>query len=427
MSEAYRRLHKNSRRKDNSKGMEKKKKKIMILGASVYQVPLIRAAKAMGLYTLVASIPGDYPGFALADKVYYINTRDKEGILKACREETVDGICTTGTDVAVSTIGYVCEKLGLSGLSEEAARRATDKAAMKEAFFSEGVSAARFYKARSLEDVTWAAGELGFPVVVKRVDSSGSRGISIVREPAGLKEAFRCALERSDKDYVLVEEMLSGTEIGVDGVVQNHRLVFFAPHEKFVYHSEKITIPAGHGFPYRGSEKVQQRLREEMELAVKALDLNNCSVNADVFVDGDQVWMIEMGGRTGATCIPELISMYYGFDFYKKILQNALGETLDFSPERPGVHCMAKLLMSPVDGKITGVNLKELEELRREGVEIALDYPVGHPVEAMQNGTTRIGHVVARAESVEELDETVARVYGCIEVNGISLEELWGK
>ena len=71
---------------------------------------------------------------------------------------------------------------------------------------------------------------------------------------------------------------------------------------------------------------------------------------------------------------------------------------------------MAKLLMSPVDGKITGVNLKELEELRREGVEIALDYPVGHPVEAMQNGTTRIGHVVARAESVEELDETVARV-----------------
>ena len=99
---------------------------------------------------------------------YYINTRDKEGILRTCREEAVDGICTTGTDVAVSTIGYVCEKLGLSGLSEEAARRATDKAAMKEAFFSEGVSAARFYKARSLEDVTWAAGELGFPVVGKK-------------------------------------------------------------------------------------------------------------------------------------------------------------------------------------------------------------------------------------------------------------------
>ena len=69
---------------------------------------------------------------------YYINTRDKEGILRTCREEAVDGICTTGTDVAVSTIGYVCEKLGLSGLSEEAARRATDKAAMKEGVFFRG-------------------------------------------------------------------------------------------------------------------------------------------------------------------------------------------------------------------------------------------------------------------------------------------------
>ena len=409
---------------DRSKRM---KKKIMILGASVYQVPLIRAAKAMGLVTLVASIPGDYPGFELADKVYYINTRDKEEILKVCQEEKIDGICTTGTDVAVSTIGYVCEKMGLSGISEEAARRATDKAAMKEAFFAEGVSAAKFYKARTFEDVEWAAKELGFPVVVKRVDSSGSRGISIVKEPSGLKEAYSCALERSGKDYVLVEEMLGGTEIGVDGVVQDHKLVFFAPHEKFVYHSQKITIPEGHGFPYRGSEKVQKRLQEEMELAVKALDLDNCSVNADVFVDGEQVWIIEMGGRTGATCIPELISMYYGFDFYKKILQNALGEKLDFSPERQGIHCMAKLLMSPVDGRITGIDYEEIENLRREGIEIALDYPVGHPVEIMQNGTTRIGHVVARAGSVEELDKIVARVYGCIEVNGVSLEELWGK
>ena len=109
--------------RDRSTGMEKRRKKIMILGASVYQVPLIRAAKEMGLDTLVASIPGDYPGFALADRVYYINTRDKEAILNVCQEEQIDGICTTGTDVAVSTIGYVCQRMGLPGLSEEAARR----------------------------------------------------------------------------------------------------------------------------------------------------------------------------------------------------------------------------------------------------------------------------------------------------------------
>ena len=80
-------------------------KKIMILGAGIYQVPLIETAKRMGLYTIVVSIPGNYPGFALADKVYYENTVDDEKILEIAREENIDGIVTTGTDVCVITIG----------------------------------------------------------------------------------------------------------------------------------------------------------------------------------------------------------------------------------------------------------------------------------------------------------------------------------
>ena len=136
-------------------------KKILILGASVYQVPLIKTAKRMGLYTIVASIPGDYPGFALADKVYHINTVDKEAILEMAVKEEIDGICTTGTDVAVATIGYVCEHRNLPGVSEEAAIRATDKAKMKEAFGKGNVSAARFQKVTSLEEVYQAADEIG--------------------------------------------------------------------------------------------------------------------------------------------------------------------------------------------------------------------------------------------------------------------------
>ena len=399
----------------------------MILGASIYQVPLIKTAKRLGLYTIVASIPGEYPGFAVADKVYEINTTDKEAICRVCEEEQVDGICTTGTDVAVATIGYVCERLHLAGLSEQAAMLATDKAKMKEAFRKGRVSASAFYRAESYEEACAAAEALGYPVVVKRVDSSGSRGITIVREPSQLREAYDNALDRSRKPYVLVEEMLGGTEIGVDGMVQNGELVFLAPHEKFVYHTDKITIPAGHGFPYRGSEKVLSEIERQMRLAVQALGLDNCSVNADVFVDGDKVSIIEIGGRTGATCIPELISMYYGFDFYEKILQNALGQPVQFEAEKQGVFCMAKLLMSPVNGVITQIQEKWLQRLREKGIVIALDFPVGHAVEAMENGTTRIGHVVAEADSVEALDNIVRKVYRCIFVDGTSLEELWRK
>ena len=155
-------------------------KKIMILGAGTYQVPLIQTARRMGLYTIVVSIPGDYQGFALADKIYELDTRDKERILEAARAEQIDGICTSGTDVAVSTIGYVCEKMGLSGIPQEAAAILTDKALMKEAILKGGVSASTGMRVYSLAEARGAAERIGYPVVVKRVDSSGSRGITVV-------------------------------------------------------------------------------------------------------------------------------------------------------------------------------------------------------------------------------------------------------
>lgn len=163
-------------------------KKIMILGAGIYQVPLIRTARRMGLYTIVVSIPGDYPGFALADKIYELNTRDKEAILAAAEKEQIDGICTSGTDVAVSTIGYVCEKMHLSGIPYEAAEILTDKAKMKDAFRQGGVSAADGMRVRSARRHKKPRIAL-YPVVVKRVDSSGSRGITVVVHSGQIEEA----------------------------------------------------------------------------------------------------------------------------------------------------------------------------------------------------------------------------------------------
>ena len=97
-------------------------KKLMVMGAGIYQVPLIKAAREMGIYTIAVSIPGNYPGFGYADEVLHINTVDSEAVLKAAQERQIDGICTAGTDVAVMTIGRVNDAMGLSGISYEAAK-----------------------------------------------------------------------------------------------------------------------------------------------------------------------------------------------------------------------------------------------------------------------------------------------------------------
>ena len=332
----------------------------MILGAGIYQVPLIRTARRMGLYTIVVSIPGDYPGFALADKIYELNTRDKEAILAAAEKEQIDGICTSGTDVAVSTIGYVCEKMHLSGIPYEAAEILTDKAKMKDAFRQGGVSAADGMRVRSAEEAQKAAEQLGYPVVVKRVDSSGSRGITVVEHSGQIEEAYENARNGSARDYVLVEKFLRGTEIGVDGFVQNHKLVFLAPHTKFVYRGAHTTVPVGHAFPY---------------------------------------------GCSGA-------------------LREEIGEETDFQ-QTESCPCMAKLLLSPVSGTITQIDRDQVECLRQEGLELVLDYPEGHEVSAMADGTDRIGHVIVKTDREAELDEQMKRVYRCIWVDGKNLETIW--
>ena len=401
-------------------------KKLMILGAGIYQVPLIKKAKEMGLQTLVVSVPGEYPGFQYADRVFLLDTRDCEGIYQAAREEQIDGICTSGTDVAVVTIGYVCEKMGLPGIPREAARIVTDKALMKEAFQKKQVRAARYHKVFSAKEAEEAAQEIGFPVIVKRVDSSGSRGILKVSKREDVESAFREAVSGSRVPYVLVEEVLGGREIGVDGFVQDGKLVFLAPHEKFVYQGEKITVPMGHGFPLQEDVKTLEEISRQMQLAVEAAGMDQCPVNADVFVRDQKAWIVEIGGRTGATCIPELIGIHYGFDFYEKMIRNALGEPVSFE-EREHTPCMAKLLVSPRGGKITDIDHEGIRKIREEGVEVQLDYPVGHSVSAMENGTDRIGHVIARTKREEELDEVIQRVEKCIEIDHRTLEELWGK
>ena len=401
-------------------------KKLMILGAGIYQVPLIKKAKEMGLQTLVVSVPGEYPGFQYADRVFLLDTRDCEGIYQAARKEQIDGICTSGTDVAVVTIGYVCEKMGLPGIPREAARIVTDKALMKEAFQKKQVRAARYHKVFSAKEAEEAAQEIGFPVIVKRVDSSGSRGILKVSKREDVESAFREAVSGSRVPYVLVEEVLGGREIGVDGFVQDGKLVFLAPHEKFVYQGEKITVPMGHGFPLQEDVKTLEEISRQMQLAVEAAGMDQCPVNADVFVRDQKAWIVEIGGRTGATCIPELIGIHYGFDFYEKMIRNALGEPVSFE-EREHTPCMAKLLVSPRGGKITDIDHEGIRKIREEGVEVQLDYPVGHSVSAMENGTDRIGHVIARTKREEELDEVIQRVEKCIEIDHRTLEELWGK
>ena len=141
-------------------------------------------------------------------------------------------------------------------------------------------------------------------------------------------------------------------------------------------------------------------------------------------MDENEAYILELGGRCGATCIPELISIYCGFDYYRKILENACGMRPDFSFDRT-TPCMAKLLFSPVDGTITWIDEHALSSLKENGFCFSLDYQVGDTIEAVKNGTDRIGQAILATDNETELDALIDRLYQAIHIDQIPLSKLW--
>ena len=380
-------------------------KKILILGAGIYQVPLIKVAKKLGIYTIVASIPGNYPGFELADKVYYENTTDYRKILSIARREKIDGIVTAGTDVAVITIGKVCDALGLKGLSAEAAELATDKLLMKQCYEKYGVRSAKFRRV-TFDDPNYAniISDLRLPVMFKSVDSSGSRGIIKVNSEDEFESARNYVLENTRSDYFVVEEYIEGEEFGAQAFVQDGKLEFILPHGDYVFKGD-TGVPVGHFAPYNLDPSILEDAREQLIAAVRAMQLDNCAINADFILSEGETYVLEIGGRSGATCLAELVSIYYGFDYYEKIVRMAIGEKVEFdidvnSTKQDGVPNASMLLMSDKDGVIK--SQADNNAPNPDIYEVQFDYEPGDEVHKFKVGPHRIGHVITKGKSLDD-------------------------
>ena len=113
-------------------------KKLAIIGASHFQVPLINKAKEMGLETHVFAWKCGDEGEKIADYFYPISITECEEIYQQCKKIGIDGICTIGTDLGTIPVSYVANRMGLVGNSEECVKKATNKHLMRKCFEENG-------------------------------------------------------------------------------------------------------------------------------------------------------------------------------------------------------------------------------------------------------------------------------------------------
>lgn len=388
-------------------------KKILILGAGIYQVPLIKKAKEMGLYTVVTSIPGNYPGFALADKVVYENTIDLDAVLKLAKEEQVSGVVTAGTDVCVPTQGYLCDQLGLKGPTLEAAEKAQSKLLMKQAFREYGVNTAEFeYVDIKNANPVDVCEKIGYPVIFKSIDASGSRGITKVAGPEDIAFAYSEVVENTHSDTYLIEKFLTGEEYGAQAFVYDGTIRFILPHGDYVFQGS-TGVPVGHFAPYDISPEIIEDSKIQLQKAVTAMGVDNCAINADFMLCDGKAYVLEIGARAGATCLVEMTEQYYGIDYYKQIIRCAMGEEPDFTPGNARRQpCVVMLFQSEESGMIESIDMGEQKDPRV--LDISLDYGVGDSVRQFRKGPDRIGQCIVIADSVDEgkrvLDEAMAKV-----------------
>lgn len=387
-------------------------KTIVILGAGISQVPLIRAAKRLGLRAVVASRRGNYPGFAEADRAYFVDTTDIEGIVEVARQERAQGICTTGTDVAVRALGAAADRLGLPGVSGEAASLCSDKLRMKRTFMEHGVKTARYIAVRDRQEAFDAFRRLQPPLIFKAVDSGASKGIIRVDRPDQIEYACAAVRQATRQPYFIVEEFVEGLEFGAQAFVYNGKVQFVMPHGDMMFYGD-AGVPIGHYVPFDLPAELLEEVRRTTRRSVEALRLDQCAVNADFILKEGEVYVLEIGARAGATCLPELVSAHYGFDYYEQMIRAAIGLAPNFTALR-AKPCACELILSPEGGTLA--DMRYDGEPDPDVLDVSFDGRPGDPVSAFRVGTDRIGQIIVQGERIEEVWQRLERVKSGIRV-----------
>ncbi len=297
-------------------------KKLAVLGASYLQLPLIKKATEMGVETHCFAWGEGAVCKEFADYFYPISVLDKEEILDVCREIGIDGIATVATDISVPTVSYIAQSLKLVGNSVQSALASTNKVVMRKAFRQYGVKIPNFQEINTVEDL---ANEYTFPVIVKPVDRSGSRGVAKVDEFSKLSDAVNEAISESITNTAIIEDYIEGKEVSVESISWQGKHYILAITDKITTEAPHF-VELAHHQPSKLSESIQVKIREETIKALNALDIKYGAGHSEFKItESGEIYAIEVGARMGGDFIgSHLVPLSTGYDFLKAVIDVAL-------------------------------------------------------------------------------------------------------
>lgn len=310
-----------------------KQKKLMLLGGIRYLLPAIEAAHKHGFYVITVDYLPNNIAHQYSDEYHNVSIIDKEAVLQLAQELQIDGILSFAVDPGVVTAAYVAEKMGLPfTCSYEAACILQDKARFRQ-FLADNdfnVPTAKGYS--NIEEALQDIDLFHWPVIVKPVDSAGSKGVSRVDDPKKLKQAINHALASSHSGHFIIEDFLEkeGLSCGSESFAVNGKLLYNGFYDQY-FDNEAVNpyTPSAECWPSSKDEKYLNEIRSELQRLFDLLHVQTGLFNVEwrVCTDG-KCYLMEVSPRAGGNRLAEMLNIAADVDIIDAEVQKAVGEEI---------------------------------------------------------------------------------------------------
>lgn len=394
-------------------------KKILLLGGANTQIPSILTAKKMGYYTITCDYLPDNPGHKFADEYHNVSTTDKEAVLALAKELQIDGILAYATDVAAATAAYVSEAMGFPTSPYKSVDILTNKDKFRAFLEENGFCTPRARGYSSVEEAKKDLENFKFPVMVKPVDSAGSKGVARMDDAGQLEELVENALQYSRCKRFIIEEYVEKYryQIAGDGFSVDGKLVFrcFA-NEHFSNKAASPYVPIGESFPYDMPKEVHEKVHAEIQRLLTLLGMKTQAYNFDIRIDKDyNVYLMEVGPRNGGNMIAQVIEKATGIPFVEYMLKAAMGEDCsDLKMVEPEGFWSCYILHTLKEGNFK--RIQYTDEIKKNIVEEHIHVKEGEKLIPFTGSNGTVGVLILRYDSMEEMLHKMDNMYDYITV-----------
>ena len=388
------------------------KKRLMLLGGIRYLLPVIKTAHEMGVEVITADyLPGNI-AHKYSDKYVNVSILDRDAVLKEAKELRIDGIMSFGVDPGVVTAAYVADKMGLSYPPLESCEILQSKDLFRKFLANNGFNCPAHRGYDNIEHALAGAKSFLYPIIVKPVDSAGSKGVSRVDSIDDLAAALHTAHGESHSGRIIVEQFLEkeGCSSDTDCFSIDDELVFTSFNcQHFDAASPNPYTPSAYTWPSDMPVDAQNKLREELQRLLKLLHMGSWIYNVETRVAKDgKPYIMEVSPRGGGNRLSEVLKIACGQDLIENNIRAAL--SMPLTPMRPPEYdgYWAEMIVhSNKTGTLVSLDVEPIFKNRYiKDLDLWVDY--GDRVEAFSGANHAIGTIVMRFDTQEEALDALA-------------------